>query len=70
MRYSAAYALLFLAGNANPSVDELEGLVRVAGVEVDRVELVEFCDQMRGKPWHVIFYRITKTRFRPDPALA
>ena len=37
MRYSAAYALLFLAGNANPSVDELEGLVRVAGVEVDRV---------------------------------
>ena len=41
MSYDAAYALLFLVGNANPKVEEVLDVVRVAGLNVDRQDVEE-----------------------------
>ena len=49
MKYVAAYHLLVLGGNKNPSVDDMTKFFRVAGVSADAERIRILVDLLKGR---------------------
>ena len=49
MKHQAAYSLLFLSGNANPTQDQVEKFMKASGVSCDKATLTTFFKQIEGK---------------------
>ena len=49
MKYPAAYSLLYVSGNTNPSQDQIEAFMKACGVAVDKEALAAFLQCMRGR---------------------
>merc|ERR1719453_1871883 len=54
MRHVAAYALLVLGGNANPSASDVEKVLKEAGATSDADQVKSLCENMKGKAFHEI----------------
>ena len=52
MRHIAAYALLVLGGNAEPSAADVEKVVKDAGAEADKEKISALCEALKGKPFN------------------
>ena len=49
MKYLAAYALLKLGGNAEPSAADVEGFLKENGVKADKEKVEELIEKLGGK---------------------
>ena len=49
MRYLAAYLLLQIGGNANPSAKDIRKLLEVVGIEADEERLDQLLASLEGK---------------------
>ncbi len=49
MKHQAAYSLLYLAGNASPTKDQVEKFMKATGVSVDKEALDAFFTTIEGK---------------------
>lgn len=49
MRYVAAYLLLALGGNSNPTVKDIKSLLSTVGIEVDDARAKRVVDEMKGQ---------------------
>ena len=49
MKHLAAYCLLVLGGNANPSKDDVGNLLKASGVSTDDAQLTIMMDKLAGK---------------------
>ena len=49
MKYLAAYALLKLGGNADPSASEVEGFLKENGVKPDKEKIDDLIEKLGGK---------------------
>mmetsp|Transcript_5063 Transcript_5063/g.7642 ORF Transcript_5063/g.7642 Transcript_5063/m.7642 type:complete len:111 (-) Transcript_5063:177-509(-) len=49
MKHQAAYSLLYLAGNASPTKDQVEKFMKATGVSVDKEALDAFFKVIEGK---------------------
>ena len=54
MRHVAAYALLVLGGNANPSTDDDAKVLKEAGAQADDKKIAELITACKGKPFHEV----------------
>ena len=54
MRHIAAYALLVLGGNAEPSSADVAKVLKEAGVTADDDKCTALCDALKGKPFHTL----------------
>jgi len=52
MRHIAAYALLVLGGKDEPSVADVEKVVKDAGAEADKEKITALCEACKGKPFN------------------
>ena len=52
MRHVAAYAMLVLGGNSEPSAADVEKTVKEAGATVDKEKCVALCEALKGKEFH------------------
>eukprot|EP00826_Nyctotherus_ovalis_P019463 TRINITY_DN15_c0_g1_i4.p1 TRINITY_DN15_c0_g1~~TRINITY_DN15_c0_g1_i4.p1 ORF type:complete len:110 (+),score=37.81 TRINITY_DN15_c0_g1_i4:131-460(+) len=52
MKHLAAYALLILSGNANPTEADIENLLAETGVEADKTQLKKLMESIKGKSMH------------------
>ena len=55
MKLSAAYALLFLRGNASPSVEDFKRLFTEACIDIMTEEIEAFRKDIAVKPWHQVY---------------
>ena len=49
MKHLAAYVLLVLGGNTNPSAEDVQNLMKTVGVEADKNQLNMLIDSLKGK---------------------
>ena len=49
MKYLAAYALLKLGGNAEPTAADVEGFLKENGVKADKEKVEELIEKLGGK---------------------
>lgn len=49
MRYIAAFLLLQIGGNANPSAADIKALLKVQDIEVDEARLKNLISELNGK---------------------
>lgn len=54
MKYVAAYALLVLGGNANPSAADIEKVLKEAGVKPDSERANSVADALKEKQLHEV----------------
>ena len=54
MKYLAAYALLVLGGNENPSADDIKKVLSEVGITADDAQLTALLDAMKGKKLHEV----------------
>ena len=54
MRHVAAYAMLVLGGNSEPSAADVRKTVKEAGATVDEVKCIALCEALKGKEFHKI----------------
>lgn len=52
MKYIAAYALLVLGGNAEPTVADLEKVLKEAGIKADAEHSERLVASLKGKAFH------------------
>lgn len=52
MKYLAAYALLVLGGKANPTADDVKGLLKSVDAQIDETSLKTVLVSLNGKPLH------------------
>ena len=52
MKHIAAFALLVLGGNENPSAADVEKLLKAAGVTPDSEKIEKMIASFEGKPFH------------------
>ena len=52
MRHIAAYALLVLGGKENPTAEDIEKLLKEAGVKADSEKIESMLKKFDGKPFH------------------
>ena len=52
MKHIAAFALLVLGGNQNPSAADVEKLLKEAGVKADSDKIEKMLASFEGKPFH------------------
>jgi large subunit ribosomal protein LP2 len=52
MKYVAAYALLVLGGKAEPSVADIEKVLKEAGIKSDTAKATTVVDLLKGKKLH------------------
>lgn len=52
MKYIAAYALLVLGGNAEPSAADVEKVLKEAGIKAEADHLERLVSALKGKPFH------------------
>lgn len=52
MKYIAAYALLVLGGNANPSAADVEKVLKEAGIKADSANVERVVAALTGKTFH------------------
>merc|ERR1719230_2333740 len=52
MKHLAAYALLVLGGNENPTDADVEKLLKASGVQADTDKIKEMIKAFDGKPFH------------------
>ena len=52
MKHIAAFALLVLGGNENPSAADVEKLLKEAGVKADSEKIEDMLSKFDGKPFH------------------
>ena len=52
MKHIAAYALLILGGNANPSAADVEKVLKAAGAKGDSAKVESLVSAMKGKKFH------------------
>lgn len=52
MKYIAAYALLVLGGNANPSAADVEKVLKEAGIKSEGAETERLISSLTGKTFH------------------
>ena len=52
MKHIAAYALLVLGGNANPSAADIEKVLKAAGAKGDSAKTESLVSAMKGKKFH------------------
>lgn len=52
MKHIAAYALLVLGGNAEPSAADVEKVLKEAGVKGDNDKIAALVDALKGKAFH------------------
>jgi len=49
MKHLAAYLLLGLAGNSEPSAEDIEGVLSSVGIEADKERLDSLLKELEGK---------------------
>ena len=49
MKHLAAYLLLGLAGNNEPSADDIKGVLSSAGIDADDDRLEKLLEELKGK---------------------
>jgi large subunit ribosomal protein LP2 len=49
MKHLAAYLLLGLAGNTDPSEDDIKGVLESVGVDADSDRLSKLMEELKGK---------------------
>ena len=49
MKHLAAYLLLGLAGNTEPSADDIKGVLSSVGIDADDDRLEKLIDELKGK---------------------
>ena len=54
MKYLAAYALLVLGGNENPSADNIKKVLAEVGITADDTQLNALLTAMKGKKLHEV----------------
>ena len=54
MKHSAAYSMLVLGGNANPSAEDVERFMRESGIRADPTEIGLFIEKMGGRNFHEV----------------
>lgn len=54
MKHLAAYLLLGLAGNANPSAEDVKGVLSSVGVDADEDRLSKLLEELDGKDINVV----------------
>ena len=52
MKHIAAFALLVLGGNENPTAADVEKLLKAAGVTPDSEKITKMIASFEGKPFH------------------
>ena len=52
MKHIAAYALLVLGGNENPTAADVEKLLKEAGVKADSEKIESMLSKFEGKPFN------------------
>ena len=52
MKYLAAFALLKLGGNAEPSASDVEGFLKDNGVKADKEKINELIEKLGGKDFN------------------
>ena len=52
MKHIAAYALLVLGGNANPTADDVEKVLKAAGAKSDSAKVASLVEALKGKKFH------------------
>ncbi len=52
MKHIAAYALLVLGGNANPTADDVEKVLKAAGAKSDSAKVAQLVEALKGKKFH------------------
>jgi large subunit ribosomal protein LP2 len=54
MKYLAAYALLVLGGNENPTADDIKKVLTEVGITADDTKLTALMSAMKGKKLHEV----------------
>jgi large subunit ribosomal protein LP2 len=49
MKHLAAYLLLGLGGNSNPSAKDIKGVLESVGIEADEERLDKLLEELKGK---------------------
>ena len=49
MKHLAAYLLLGLGGNTEPSADDIKGVLSSVGIDADEERLDKLIDELKGK---------------------
>jgi len=52
MKYIAAYALLVLGGKSEPTVAEVEQVLKEAGIKAESEQTQRLVDALKGKAFH------------------
>ena len=52
MKHIAAYALLVLGGKADPTAEDVEKVLKAAGVTSNSAKVGELIEAMKGKQFH------------------
>jgi len=70
MKYIAAYALLVLGGKAEPTVQQVEQVLKEAGVKADVDHVTKLVNAVKGKKLHELIAEGTKKMSASAPAAA
>jgi large subunit ribosomal protein LP2 len=54
MRHIAAYAMLVLGGNEEPTAADIAKVLKEAGVAADEDKSNALCEALKGKPFHTL----------------
>lgn len=57
MKHLAAYLLLGLAGNSEPSAEDIEGVLSSVGIEADKERLDSLLKELEGKDINQVYIR-------------
>ncbi len=61
MKHIAAYALLVLGGKEEPTKDDVEKILKEAGVKADGDKVASLCEALKGKKFHELVSSGLKT---------
>ncbi len=54
MKHIAAYAMLVLGGNPNPTKEDVENVLKEVGIKPNGEALDNLISALRGKPLHTV----------------
>ena len=61
MKHLAAYLLLNLAGNTDPSEDDIKGVLSSVGIDADEDRLSKLIEELKGKDIGTVRRRVQLT---------